>query len=388
MTEDKRITIMISAVEPSADALGASLIQALKSQNNNIEFVGCGGPMMAQAGLASIFPIEQFSVMGPVDALRALPAAIKAAMELAAACVNHRADAAIFIDSWAFSKLAAKQVRKLSPSTACVKYVAPQVWASRPNRAKSAASLFDLILCLFEFEAPYFEKHGLRAQWVGHSGFQEIERSRYSGASFRKTHGLPSDTPLLAILPGSRRGEVERLSEPFGKAVALISKRVPELRTVVVAAPNVSRAVSDRAVSWAGNPIIISRDERLDAFAAADAALAASGTVVTELAIQKTPIVVSYKVGPVAAAWARHVITSPYVSLVNIAAGRAVVPEFLQEECIPEKMADSVADLLQNEDARMGQLVAFSKVLPMVTGGSEPAENKAARAVLSLIEGK
>lgn len=385
MTKNRHITILICAVEPSGDDLGASLMKALKAKHDEIIFVGSGGPAMMGEGLKSLFPIEPFSVLGPVDALRAMPAAVNASRILADNAAKSQADACVLIDSWAFAQLAAKAIRKQSPTTKLIKYVAPQVWASRPNRAKKASELFDAMLCLFEFEPAYFGKYGLSATWVGHSGFQEMRNHPGEGIAFRNKYGVSNETPLLVVLPGSRKSEVQRLQEPFRQSLHLIDRKIPNMRIVIVAAPNVAQMLVPMCKAWPCDPIIVEKAERHDAFAAANVALAASGTVVTELAIQGTPTVVAYRVGRLTAAWARRVITTKYASLINIAAQREVVPEFIQENCEPRKIAASVINLLSDGNARAAQLDAFPSLVTALAGSADNAQRIAADAILDQI---
>ena len=152
------LRLLLSAVEPSADAIGAALMAALKERAPGVEFFGCGGPLMAKEGLESLFPIKVFSVIGPVSALKAWPAALSGARRLASAAASNNIDAAILIDSWSFSRIAAEKIKKAAPNAKLIKYVAPQVWASRPKRAHTVARLFDGVLTLFDFKKPWFEK--------------------------------------------------------------------------------------------------------------------------------------------------------------------------------------------------------------------------------------
>lgn len=363
--------ILLCALEPSADALGAALMASLQEKAPGVAFVGCGGPQMAAQGLNSLFPIDRFSVIGPVAALGALPAAKAAASRLARLAETQQPAAAVFVDSWSFSRLAAIRMKQKAPGTRMFKYVAPQIWASRPNRAAETAQLFEGVLCLFEFEPPMFEAAGVKARWVGHAGFQRALHHPDQASSFRARHGL-ADAPLLSVLLGSRRGELRRHGEPFGETVRLARHIVPDLRVVAPAAPGLSKDVGSIVQEWPGQPVVIEGAERFDAFQAADAALAASGTAIAELAIFNTPTVVAYRTDSLTALWARQVITTPYVSLVNIAAGHAVLPEFLQERCRAELMAPALAPLLKDSPARREQLQAFPGVVRELTGARPP----------------
>ena len=378
------LRIMLSAVEPSGDALGAALMKALKARRPDVVFSGCGGPLMAEEGLTSLFPIDVFSVIGPAGALKAAPAAFRGAGVLAQSAAASNADAAVLIDSWSFSNIAANRIRRVSPRTRLIKYVAPQVWASRPKRAEKLAALFDGVLTLFDFEVPYFERAGADARFVGSSTFQVASRAGGDRGAFRRRHSL-GDASLLAVLPGSRRAETRRLAEPFGETLRLLHQAAPDLRAVVVAAPAVEADVRAVAASWPCEPVVVAARDRSDAFAAADAALAASGTVTTELAISGTPMAIGYRVHWATAMWIRSVITTPYVALINIAAQREVIPEFLQENCRPEAMAAVLRSLLRDEAARRAQLEAFPDLLAKLGVGGADAADRAAEAVLDWI---
>lgn len=374
---------MLCAVEPSGDALGAALMAALRKCQSDLSFIGCGGSAMTGEGLQSLFPIEPFSVIGPVGALRAAPAAMRAASALAATAVSKKPHAVIFIDGWSFSKIAAKRIKKESPATKLIKYVAPQVWASRSHRAKQAADLFDGLLCLFEFEVPYFEKHRMVVRSVGHSGFQAASESAGAGAAFREAHDISATAPLLAVAPGSRASELRYLAPIFGDTVRRIADQISELRIVVTPAPAVSDAVSSMAATWPGSPLLISGKERFAAYGAANAALGASGTVTTEIAIQGTPLVVGYKVDPVTSFWMHRVATTPYAALINNAAGRELIPEFLQRRCTANRMARALFPLLTDKNAADAQKIAVAPTLSTLTGGGQPAAEQAAAAVLA-----
>ena len=335
--------IILCAAEPSGDALGAALARALSDKDTEIELAGCGGPQMAAAGVEILSPIDALSVIGPISAVKAYPAAIQIANKLAVAACERSVDAAIFIDSWAFSKLAAERFRRQSPGTKLYKFVAPQVWGSRPKRAEVLAALFDGILLLFEFETNWFAPLGVKTEFVGHPIFQAAAAHRADRSAFRARHGI-GDFPLLAVLPGSRMSEVKRHMPLFRETADLLLAAKSNLRFVIVLAPAVADAVRASAKDWPRPPVLVDAEERHDAFASADAALAASGTVTTELAIAGTPMAVAYQVDWASAMWVRAVATTEYVSLLNIAEGRAVVPEFLQEHCRPETMAAALVN--------------------------------------------
>lgn len=377
-------TILLTASEPSGDALGASLMRALKALRPGLRFIGGGGPEMVAEGLQEHLPTDSLAVMGPAAALAALPRAKRLSAQLAKLAANEKPAAAVLIDSWAFSRIVARDLRARAPGTQLVKLAVPQVWASRPKRAETAAELFDLLLCLLPFEPPYFEEHGGMAKFVGNPNFQSAARKPRSGPAFRARHGI-NDAPLLLMLPGSRAGEVKHLLPVYRGTYQDLKPRVPGLRIAMIAADAVETRVREAVKAWGGEIIVVPPQERFDAFDAGDVALAASGTVTTELALTGTPMVVTYKVGPVVAYWARKVITTPFVTVLNVAASEEVIPERLQEDCTPAQLCADIVRLFHDEDARRRQLSAFRRLLPKLVGSKDAADS-AAQAVLALID--
>ncbi|HBS30755.1 MAG TPA: lipid-A-disaccharide synthase [Parvularcula sp.] len=373
--------VLLAAVEPSADAIGASLIAEIRRLSPEVRFVGCGGPLMAREGFQSLFDIAPLSVIGFLDVLRAAPAAYRFADALAEAALRERPDIAVLIDGWAFSRLLAVRLRKLPPGTTLVKLVAPQVWASRAGRVKFVKDHFDAVLCLLPFEPPYFARAGVRAEFIGNPNFQAAWRSRGDGAAFRARHRL-GDAPLLAVLLGSRKAEVARLAAPFGDAVKILAERVPGLRVASPVAPSVERHARARLARFAGDPVIVGADEKYDALAAANVGLTASGTASTELAINRTPMVVGYRLDPISAIWARSVLKIPYVSIINVAGGRFVIPELLQEDCTGPNIAGALLPLFADPEAYAEQGSAFATILKSLGVDGAPAAEIAAERIL------
>ncbi len=376
-----RLRILLAAVEPSADEIGASLMRDLRKLAPEAEFFGCGGPAMEGEGLSSLFPIEPFSVMGVTDAVRVYPAALKRSRELADLAAAQNIDVAVLIDAWAFSRLVAIALRKFSPSTSVIKLVAPQVWASRPKRVNFVKRYFDGVLALFPFEPPFFERAGVAAEFIGNPNFQRAWTMRGDGERFRARNRL-GDAPVIAVLPGSRKREVTRLARPFCEAVELLAKEIPDLRVLVPAAPSVAGLVERVIASWPGAPIIVGPDEKYDAMAAANVALTASGTASTELAINRTPMVVAYSVDPITAFWARRIVTTPYASVINVAADRLVIPEFIQENCEGRLIASGLLELFENPSAFVEQAEAFDIILKELGVDGPSASAIAARRVI------
>jgi lipid-A-disaccharide synthase len=375
------LKIMLAAVEPSADSIGASLMRELKILMPDAEFCGCGGPQMQREGLDSLFPIDAFAVMGATDVARVAPLAMKRARELAELAAAKAIDVAVFVDGWAFSRLATTRLRKLSPSTTSIKFVAPQVWASRPQRVKFVKKFFDGVLTLLPFEPAWFEREGVRAEFIGNPNFQTAWHSRGDGAAFRARHQL-ADEPLLAVLLGSRKGEVNRLAAPFREAVELLAREIPGLRVVSSLAEGVAPLARKKMADWPCDPILVGADEKYDAMAAATVALTASGTASTELAINRTPMVVAYKVDPLTGYWAKRVKTTPFASIINVAADRFVIPEFIQENCEGGYIAAALEALLNDPSTYVEQAEAFDVILKELGVDGPPAASLAAQRVI------
>jgi lipid-A-disaccharide synthase len=374
--------LFLIAGEPSGDLLGARLMAALKRRTGGrVRFAGIGGDLMAAEGLRSLFPMAELALMGIVEVLPHLPRLLRRIGETVAAIRRMRPDAVLTIDAPAFNFRVAARLRGSGIPVA--HYVAPSVWAWRPGRARKVARFLDHMLALLPFEPPHFEAHGLACTYVGHPILETLDGDA-DGAAFRRRHGVPPDGPLLCVLPGSRRGEVSRLLPAFGETLGRLAHRLPELRAVVPTVPAVADRVQAAAAKWPLPAVVITdRDEKPDAFAAADAALAASGTVVLELAAAGVPTVAAYRANAVTAALLRRMLTVRYVTLVNLVLDRPVVPEFLQEHCRAEILTPAVEHLLVSPPAREAQRQGFREALDKLAVPERPSE-RAADVVLEL----
>jgi lipid-A-disaccharide synthase len=269
-----------------------------------------------------------------------------------------------------------------------VHYVAPQVWAWHRGRVKKFPGLWDRLLCLLPFEPDFFASHGLPATFVGHpvleSGAQAGDAAR-----FRARHGVAADAPVVVLMPGSRRAEVTRLLPVFGAALRLLAARLPGLVVAVPVAPAVAEAVQRATVAWPVRPIVVSSDEdKHDAFATAAAALTKSGTSTLELAMAEVPMVVAYRVHPISAAIARRVVHTRFAALVNLLAAREVVPELLQQDCTPEKLAAAVNKVLTDRTAAEAQRAAFLDIVARLRPAEGTPSAAAARVILELLPGE
>ncbi len=381
MREGEAPLVFLVAGEPSGDLLGGRLMTALsRMTDGKVRFAGIGGEAMAAAGLDSRFPMRELSVMGLVEVLPRAPQLLRRIAETERAIRDMTPDAVVTIDAPGFCFRLAKRLR--GSGIPLVHYVAPSVWAWRPGRAARVAALYDHLLTLLPWEPPYFERHGLACTFVGHPAVAEAPPS--DGPGFRQRHGIAAGAPLLAVLPGSRQGEIRRLLPVFGEALKQLVDSVESLQAVVATVPATAAAVAATTSGWPLPTTVTGAAERADAFAACDAAIAASGTVSVELAATRTPMVVCYRVAPLTAWIARRLLRIPYASLVNLALDEGAIPEFIQEDCTVDAIAAAAEKLLVDPVARATQIAALEKGVALLGAGSTPSES-AARAVLDVI---
>ncbi|WP_170523813.1 lipid-A-disaccharide synthase [Ruegeria arenilitoris] len=378
--------VFLVAGEPSGDRLGGALMEGLKSLVPDIEFDGVGGPLMQAQGLVSRFPMSELSVMGLVEVLPKFFHLKRRIAETAQAILDTQPDVLITIDSPDFSLRVAKQVKARS-NIRTVHYVAPSVWAWRPGRADKMAKVIDHVLALLPFEPPYMENAGMECDFVGHPVASEPVATDAQIAQFRADHGL-GDAPIVLALPGSRRGEVDRLAPVFGAALDLYLKDRPDMRVVVPAVAHVADTVAAHVRSWPGQPVVVDprnivTDQAVAskraAFAAAEIALAASGTVSLELAAQSTPMVIAYKLTWLTQKIAERMVKLDTVTLVNLVSETRTVPECLLDDCTPEAISAALASVSAAPDA---QEQAMAVTMERLGRGGEAPGLRAARAVL------
>ncbi|MCA7120829.1 MAG: lipid-A-disaccharide synthase [Acidibrevibacterium sp.] len=376
--------IYLLAGEHSGDVLGARLMAALRAARPDLDFAGIGGPRMAALGFSSLFPMHELAVMGLVEIVPRLWRLRRRMAETVADIAARRPAIVVTIDSPGF---ALRLLRRIAPlGVTRVHYVAPQVWAWRESRVRRFPGLWDRLLCLLPFEPDYFARFGLDARFVGHPVL-ESGADQGNGARFRAAHGIAADAPLVILMPGSRPSEAGRLLPVYGQTVALLAARFPNLVPVVPAAGTVAQAVARAAADWPIKPLVVSEIAgKHDAFAAASAALTKSGTSTLELALAAVPMAVTYRVNALTAMIARRLIRVPHVAMVNLLAGREVVPELLQENCSPERLAATVAGLITTPALAAAQREAFRAVLATLRPPAGLPSEAAAAAVLESLE--
>lgn len=376
--------VFLVAGEPSGDILGARLMVALKhATQGRVRFAGVGGTRMEAEGMHSLFPISEIAVMGLAEVVPRIPKLLARIREVAAHARVLAPAVVVTIDSPDFSFRVAARLK--GQGTPLVHYVAPSVWAWRPGRARTIARRIDRLMALLPFEPPYFEREGLACTFVGHPVL-ESGAEKGDGTAFRRRHQIPNDSPLLCLLPGSRAGEVRALLSTFAATLAQLQHRRPGLRAVVPAAPAVAGIVRLAVAHWDKPPLVIEGEiEKFDAFAASTVALAASGTVALELAMAGTPAVIAYRVNPFTAWLARRLVRVKFVSLVNLILGRGAVPELLQEDCRPHRLAGAVGHLLDDPAAREAQRAAYREALVALGQGDPSPSTRAAEVVLRIM---
>ena len=372
--------IFLVAAESSGDALGADLARELKARDASLDLMGVGGARMAEEGIASQADISGLAVLGFIDGLLAYDRVKRAVAATVAAVLAAKPDLVVLIDSWGFTLRVALGVRAAAPEIKLVKYIGPQVWATRPGRAKTLAAAVDHLICIHDFEVPFYEPFGLPCTVCGHPALGRFKPG--DGAALRARQGFGRKDKVILVLPGSRPAEIRRIGPTLWRAAEILDAPRSDVRLLVVAAGAVRDAVVAQAPAVAR---IVDEHEKEDAFAAATVALAASGTVTTEVALQGTPLIVGYKLGWITWALMRMVLKAKYATLMNVAADAEVAPEFLQTRFSAENIARAAAPLIDDEDAREEQVRLQDDALAKMGRGGTPAAEIAADAVLGVM---
>ena len=372
--------LYLIAGEPSGDRLGAALMAGLKTLVPQVAFHGIGGPLMQAEGLRSQFPMEELSVMGLLEVVPKYRALKRRIHEAAEAALALNPDALITIDSPDFCLRVARLVKTARPTLRTVHYVAPSVWAWRPKRAQKMAQVIDHVLALLPFEPPYMQAAGMGCDFVGHPVVAEPV------ASARERALMTGQGPLILALPGSRRGEVSRLAPVIGATLARIKAVHPQARVALPTVRGVADLVAGLVADWPIAPQIITDPaQKRAAFAMADVAIAASGTVSLELAANDCPMVIAYDMNALTLWLMRRAALIDTVTLVNLVSETRVVPEFIGPNCRADVIAPALLDLLDNGAARAAQIAAMRLTMQRLGQGGEAPGLRAARSVLAAL---
>ncbi|MEX2454073.1 MAG: lipid-A-disaccharide synthase [Rhodospirillaceae bacterium] len=381
-----RPLVWLIAGEPSGDLIGARLMSALRDRmGEDVRIAGVGGEAMQAEGLASLFPISDIALMGVVEIVHRIPLVRRRQRETVERIRQDRPDIVVSIDVPEFSHGVWKGLR--GSGIPLVHYVAPTVWAWRPKRTKKFAKALDHLLALLPFEPPFFHADGLACTFVGHPVL-EGGADGGDGEAFRERHGIASGTRTVCVLPGSRRGEIDRLTPIFREAAERITQRHPEAVFVFPTVAYVADFLAERLAGWPGRTIVIAdRREKFDAMAACDVAIAASGTVSLELALARVPHVIAYRMNGITVAIVRrlHGVRQKFANLVNILLEREVVPELIQENCTGERVAAEALRLLDDGNSRGAQLRDARSALDMLRPPGGSPSRAAADVVMSYI---
>lgn len=370
------LIVALVAGEASGDILGSGLMQALRAQHPDVEFIGVGGSRMEQQGLKSYFPLERLAVMGLVEVLGRLPELLARRKRLLKALLDVRPDVFIGIDAPDFNLDLALKLRRNGIKT--VHYVSPSVWAWRQKRVLKIRDACDLMLTLFPFEAKFYDAHRVAVRFVGHPLADTIPLEPDRAAA-RTALDLPQDGLVVALMPGSRGGEVGRLGELFLAAADRLRSMRPGIRFVVPCASPERRAQLEQMLVGRDLPLTLLDGRSHEALAACNAVLIASGTATLEALLYKRPMVVAYSVAPLTFRILKRMVKSPYVALPNLLAQRLLVPELLQDAATPEAMAQLLSPLLDNGDIQTEGFDAIHRTLRC------DASSQAASAVLELV---
>ena len=394
MTDDLRpdpdrvtpaLKVFLVAVEESGDQLGAALICALRSRvSGAVAFSGVGGRKMTAEGLVSLHSTDDFSIMGVTAIPARLPAILRHLRETLRAVRTQRPDVLIVIDSPGYTQWVARLARRANPSMPIVDYVSPSVWAWRPARARSMRRYIDHILALLPFEPEVHRRlGGPPCSYVGHPIVEQVGQLRPNAQEARRREAKP---PVLLALPGSRSGEIQRLGAAFGDAVGCVRDRLGPLDVVVPTAPHLLDQVTRVTASWPVQPRVVTEHaDKLAAFRIARAALTKSGTVTLELAIAGVPMVAAYKVSSFDAWLIRRVARVPSYILANLVIGENVVPEIVQEECTPERLAAALIAIMEDSAGRRRQVEAFARLDAIMAIGPSTPALRAADIVLDVL---
>jgi lipid-A-disaccharide synthase len=380
---DPKRKIFLIATEESGDRLGSALMKVLRLRfGDGVQFVGVGGRTMAREGLETLFPIEELSIVGFAAVLQQLPKILRLIRKTADAVLEAAPDALVIIDSPDFTHRVARRVRADNPAIPIVDYVSPSVWAWRPGRARAMLGYVDHVLGLLPFEPQEYRKlGGPPCSYVGHPLVEQLPSLRPNAGEQTRRDAEP---PVLLVLPGSRRSEIRHHLEVFGATLGRLQADGRAFELILPTMPHLEATIRAGVANWPVKPqIVVGEIEKRAAFRIAHAALAKSGTVTLELALAGIPMVTAYRVGTIEAFILRRAVKVSSVILANLVIGKEVIPEFLQEDCTPEKLAPALSEVLTDSSRRRQQVEAFAQLDQIMSTGNRSPSVLAADIVLA-----
>ncbi|OJU28042.1 MAG: lipid-A-disaccharide synthase [Nitrobacter sp. 62-13] len=379
------LRIFLIATEESGDRLGSSLMKALRQRlDDAVRFEGVGGQSMAREGLTSLFPIEELSIIGFAAVVKQLPMILRRIRETADAVIATAPDMLVIIDSPDFTHRVARRVRARNPAVPIVDYVSPSVWAWRPGRARAMRSYVDHVLALLPFEPDEYRRlGGPPCTYVGHPLIEQVRLLRPDAQERERRDASP---PVLLVLPGSRRSEIRHHMSVFGKTLQILQQGIPDVDVILPTMPHLADEITTAVADWPLRPqIVVGEDDKRAAFRIARAALAKSGTVTLELALAGVPMIAAYKAGAVEAWIAQRVIRVSSVILANLVIGENVIPEFLQKDCVPDRLAAGLREVMGDTPLRRRQLEAFAGLDAIMATDNQSPSSRAADVVLAVL---
>lgn len=372
--------VYIIAGEPSGDILASRMMGALKKMQPDIAFAGIGGETMMAQGFESLFNIADLSVMGFWEVVPRLPLILKRMKQVMADIEWRQPRIIVTVDSWGFVSSVLQKLKKKELKIPVVHYVAPQVWAWKKGRAPKVAKLMDRLMTLWPYEPPYFEKYGLRCDFVGHPVIENTSDTTFNLTEFKCRHQIPEICTLLCVLPGSRHSEVKRLIPVFKKVVVRLQAHFPDLFVVV---PTVGAIAEEVRLGFAKMPVphclITGQQERYHAFRACQFAIAASGTVTLELTACGAPHLIAYRFSWLTNLMVKFFVTTKYANLINVLANRPVIPEFVLDHCRDDLIYEQALSLMRDSQTAQQQVTeARHYFVRLKPEGMMPSEKAAA----------
>jgi lipid-A-disaccharide synthase len=379
------LNVFLVAVEESGDRLGGALMRALRERAGRpVQFSGVGGHDMAEAGLESLHAIDGFSIIGVTQIPARLPRILRHMRETKAAVLAQKPDVMVIIDSPGYSLRLARSIHKAAPNIPIVDYVSPSVWAWRSGRARAMRGFIDHVLALLPFEPDVHKRlGGPPCTYVGHPLIEQVGELRPNAEEAKRRL---ADPPVLLVFPGSRTGEIQRHGDVYGETVRLLRDRIGPIEVVVPTTKESRAQVAAEVAKWPVPPRLVTSDaEKRAAFRIARVALAKSGTSTLELALAGVPMVAGYKVSAIDAFVIRRLVRVPSYILANLVLDENVVPEIVQEECTPDRLADALVPLFGDTPERRRQIDAFARLDAIMEIGSRAPAARAADIVLSTL---
>lgn len=392
MKVKKMKKFFIIAGEASGDVLGAKLIAEIKSQlfvkNEKAEFIGIGGNLMKEQGLKTIFPMEELSIMGFLEVIPHIPKLLQRIKQTAQNIIDQNPDCVITIDSPDFSFRVIKKLLQYKGKK--IHLIAPSVWAYREGRAEKISKFYDLLLAILPFEPPYFEKYGLKTKFIGHpivENAPDFSLKEEKNLEFRSKYKIALTDKLISITPGSRNGEVKRIFPEFIEAINLLeSEKKFNLKVVIPLSEKTKNLVKKMAKDLAIEYFFIENNEKQSAFFATDFALAKSGTNTVEMSLYKIPMIIAYKINFLTHFIVKRMVKIKFANLVNLIAGKEIIPEMLQDNCERRKIYEKLKMLINDKSLTEKQIIESEKSLILMGFGKAiKSSTKAASEILKIL---